>query len=75
MNEKTIDICRRIVNKTGYETVIFDDREDDIDSQTANMVVQIYDKLSEKNKFNADDILKYQWGIHKFWEIAGELSH
>ena len=62
------------MNKTGFETVQFDDREDDIDRQSASMVVQIYDKLSEKNQFNADEILKYQWGILKFWELAGELK-
>ena len=74
MKEKTIDICRRIVDKTGFETVQFNDREDDIDSQTASMVVQIYDKLTPERQERADEILKYQWGILKFWELAGELA-
>lgn len=73
LKEKTIDICRRII-KSGPESVKFDDRQDTIDATTAHMVVEIYDKLSTKNQFNADEILKYQWGVHKFWELAGELA-
>ena len=73
MKELTIDICRRIL-KHGPETVKFNDRQDVIDMQTANMVVQIYDKLSPENQIAADEVLKYQWGVHRFWEMAGECE-
>lgn len=73
MKEKTIDICRRVL-KHGPETVMFDDREDEMDAYTASMIVQIYEKLSPGNQTKADEILKYQWGVHKFWEMTGEMK-
>lgn len=73
MNEKTVDICRRIL-KHVPEQVLFDDISDTIDGYTASMIVQIYDKLSPQNQTKADEILKYQWGVHKFWEMAGEMK-